>query len=90
MESKTKNRKTREQVARMVERALAFGGVSESMRGYGKITFTHEEEERCHLYTLHLALVMKTECYYRKYDSDSVSNLSKQLMMPTLNWLKEN
>jgi aminoglycoside phosphotransferase (APT) family kinase protein len=71
-------------------RALAFGGVSESMRGYGKTTFTHEEEERCHLYTLHLALVMKTECYYRKYDSDSVSNLSKQLLVPALNWLKEN
>jgi aminoglycoside phosphotransferase (APT) family kinase protein len=71
-------------------RALAFGGVSESMRGYGKTTFTHEEDERCHLYTLHLALVMKTECYYRKYDSDAVSNLSKQLMVPALNWLKEN
>jgi len=71
-------------------RTLAFGGVSESMRGYGKTTFTHEEDERSHLYTLHLALVMKTECYYRKYDSDFVSNLSKQLMVPTLNWLKEN
>lgn len=71
-------------------RALAFGGVSESMQGYGKTTFTHEEEERCHLYTLHLALVMKTECYYRNYDSDVVSNLSKQLMVPTLNWLKEH
>ena len=71
-------------------RALAFGGVSESMRGYGKTTFTHEEDERCHLYTLHLALVMKTECYYRKYDSDYVSNLSKKLMVPSLNWLKEH
>jgi hypothetical protein len=71
-------------------RALAFGGVSESMRGYGKITFTHEEDERCHLYTLHLALVMKTECYYRNYASDVVSNLSMQLMAPTLNWLKEH
>lgn len=71
-------------------RALAFGGVSESMRGYGKTTFTHEEDERCHLYTLHLALVMKTECYYRDYDSDYVSDLAKQLMMPALNWLKEN
>ncbi len=71
-------------------RALAFGGVSASMRGYGKTTFTHEEEERCHLYTLHLALVMKTECYYRNYDSDFASNLSKRLMVPTLNWLQEN
>ncbi|GER89870.1 aminoglycoside phosphotransferase [Dictyobacter vulcani] len=71
-------------------RALALGGVSESMRSYGKTTFTHEEDERCHLYTLHLALVMKTECYYRNYDSDFVSNQSKQLMVPTMNWLKEN
>jgi aminoglycoside phosphotransferase (APT) family kinase protein len=71
-------------------RALAFEGVSESMRGYGKTTFTHEEDERCHLYTLYLALVMKTECYYRKYDSDDISNLAKQLTVPTLNWLKEN
>jgi aminoglycoside phosphotransferase (APT) family kinase protein len=71
-------------------RALASGGVSESMREYGKTTFTHEEEERCHLYTLHLALVMKTECYYRNYDTDDVSNLAKQLLVPTLNWLKEN
>ncbi|HET8843813.1 MAG TPA: aminoglycoside phosphotransferase family protein [Ktedonobacteraceae bacterium] len=71
-------------------RALAFEGVSESMRGYGKTTFTHEEDKRCHLYTLYLALVMKTECYYRNYDSDFVSNVSQQLMGPTLNWLKEN
>lgn len=71
-------------------RALAFGGVSDSMRGYGKTTFTPGEEERCHLYTLHLALVMKTECYYRDYDSDYVSNLATQLLVPTLTWLKEN
>lgn len=71
-------------------RALAFGGVSESMRGYGKTAFTREEEQRCHLYTLYLALVMKTECYYRDYDSDDVSNLAKQLLAPTLNWLREN
>ena len=71
-------------------RMLAFGGVSESMRGYGKTTFTHEEDERCHLYTLHLALVMKTECYYRNYDTDDVSNLATQLIGPTLTWLKEN
>ena len=71
-------------------RALAFGGISESMRGYGKTIFTHEEGERCCLYTLHLALVMKTECYYRQYDTDYVSNLSKRLVEPALNWLKEN
>jgi aminoglycoside phosphotransferase (APT) family kinase protein len=71
-------------------RALAFGGISESMQGYGKTTFTHEEDERCHLYTLHLALVMKTECYYRNYDTDEVSKLAKKLMVPTMKWLQEN
>lgn len=71
-------------------RALAFGGVSESMKGYGKTTFTHEEDSRCHLYTLHLALVMKTECYYRHYDTDFVSNLALQLIGSTLTWLQEN
>ena len=71
-------------------RALASGGVSECMRGYGKTTFTHEEDERCYLYTLYLALVMKTECYYRQYESDFASNAATQLMGPTLNWLKEN
>ena len=71
-------------------RALAFGGISESMRAYGKTTFTPEEDERCHLYTLHLALVMKTECYYRHYDSDYVSNLATQLLAPTMTWLQEN
>jgi aminoglycoside phosphotransferase (APT) family kinase protein len=71
-------------------RALAFGGGADSLQGYGKTTFTPEEDARCHLYTLHLALVMKTECYYRNYDSDDVSNLAMQLMEPTLNWLKEN
>lgn len=71
-------------------RALAWGGVSESMKGYGKTTFTHEEEERCHLYTLHLALVMKTECYYRNYDTDDVSNLALQMIAPTVKWLQEN
>jgi aminoglycoside phosphotransferase (APT) family kinase protein len=71
-------------------RALAFGGISESMRGYGKTTFTHEEDERCHLYTLHLALVMRTECYYRDYDTDEVSNLSKRMVASTMKWLQEN
>lgn len=71
-------------------RALAFGGVSECMRGYGKTAFTREEDERCHLYTLYLALVMKIECYYRQYESDFASNAATQLMVPTLNWLKEN
>ncbi len=71
-------------------RALAFGGVSESLKGYGKTTFTHEEDERCYLYTLHLALVMKTECYYRNYDTDFVSNLGLQLIASSMKWLQEH
>ena len=71
-------------------RVLAFEGVSESLRGYGKTTFTHAEDVRCHLYTLHLALVMKTECYYRNYDTDEVARLAMMLLVPALTWLREN
>ncbi|MFN8530271.1 MAG: phosphotransferase [Anaerolineae bacterium] len=71
-------------------RSLAFEGVSESMRAYGKTTFTHDEDVRCHLYTLHLALVMKTEGYYRNYDTDEVSNIAGMLLVPALQWLQEN
>lgn len=71
-------------------RALAFGGVSDSMRGYGKTSFTHAEDVRCHLYTLHLALVMKTECYYRNYDTDEVAQMASGLLVPAMQWLKEN
>ncbi len=72
-------------------RPLSFGaGVTDSMRGYGKTSFTFAEEQRCHLYSLHLALVMNTECYYRHYDTDSVYNISKQLMGASMEWLKAN
>ena len=71
-------------------RTLAFGGVNDYLRGYGKTTFTHNEDVRNHLYTLHLALIMKTECYYRNYGTDEVSNLAKMFLLPTVAWLKEN
>ena len=71
-------------------RALSWGSVSENMRGYGKTTFVHEELESCHLYTLHLALVMKTECYDRNYDTDEVSGMAMNLMAPAMKWLQEN
>jgi aminoglycoside phosphotransferase (APT) family kinase protein len=71
-------------------RAMAFGGSLESLKGYGKTTFTLEEEVRNHLYTLHLALVMKTEGYYRHYDTDEVANLSTMFMIPAVIWLQEN
>ncbi len=71
-------------------RTLDFEGVSESMRGYGKTRFTHAEVERCRLYTLLLALVMKTECTYRQYQTDYVSKLATQMLVPTMTWLAEN
>lgn len=71
-------------------RALAFGGVTDSLRGYGKTEFTHEEDVRNHLYTMHLALVVRTECYYRHYGTDEVSNMGKLMMIPAMTWLMEN
>jgi aminoglycoside phosphotransferase (APT) family kinase protein len=58
------------------------------LRGYGKTAFTSDEERRSHLYTLHLALAMNTECFYRDYDTDSVYNFSKGLLASTMEWLK--
>ncbi len=71
-------------------RPLFGDGINGYLRGYGKTSFTHEEEQRKHLYTLHLALVAKTEGYYRHYDTDDVSNWAMSLMVPTMKWLQEN
>jgi aminoglycoside phosphotransferase (APT) family kinase protein len=68
-----------------------FGeGVNGYMRGYGKTSFTLDEQERCHLYTLHLGLVMKTEDYYRHYDTDDVANWGIMLVTASLKWLQGN
>lgn len=64
--------------------------VTASMRGYGKTSFTAAEEQRNHLYALHLALVMHTECFYRNYDTDGVFNFSRQYLGATMEWLKAN
>ncbi len=71
-------------------RPFSGEGISDSLRGYGKTTFTFAEDQRNHLYTLHLALVMYTECFYRNYDSDFAFNLAKQLLDATMDWLKSN
>lgn len=72
-------------------RALSFGqGVTDAMRGYGKTTFTFTEEQRCYLYTLHLGLIMNTECYYRNYDTDEIFNASKGIINAAMQWLKAN
>ncbi len=67
-----------------------FGEENAYLRGYGKTTFSHNEERRNHLYTLHLALVAKTEGYYRHYDTDDVANWAMGMMVPTMQWLQEN
>ncbi len=71
-------------------RALAWGGVTDALRSYGKVSFTHAEDVRNHLYTLHLALVMKTEDYYRHYDTQEVSNMGKAMILQSVTWLREN
>ncbi len=69
-----------------------FGGdrVSDSLRGYGKTAFTPAEEQRNQLYSLHLGLVMNTECYYRNYDTDDIFNFSRQYIGATMDWLEAN
>jgi aminoglycoside phosphotransferase (APT) family kinase protein len=72
-------------------RALFFGGgITPSLRGYGKTAFTFAEEQRSYLYVLHLALVMNIEHYYRNYDTDSVLNMSRQFIGQAMQWLKAN
>lgn len=72
-------------------RSLFFGpGVTPSLHGYGKTAFTFREDQRNYLYSLHLALVMNTECYYRNYDTDEVFNISKQFITLAMQWLQAN
>lgn len=70
-------------------RPLAFGELPESLIGYGKTTFTSEEDGRNHLYTLLLALVMVSECYYRDYDTDEVRNFALKLLNTAVNALRD-
>jgi aminoglycoside phosphotransferase (APT) family kinase protein len=59
-------------------------GTANVLRGYGRGALTSDEERRSRLYTLHLALVMCTECAYRSYDTDFVYKLSRGLIASTL------
>ena len=67
-----------------------FGAGDQSLHGYGKTEFTAAEEQRKHLYALHLALVMHVECYYRHYDTDDIFNYSRQYIADTMAWLVAN
>lgn len=71
-------------------RELFGAGVTHAMRGYGKTIFTFAEEQRKQLYSLHLALTMNIECYYRNYDTDDIFNLSRQLIGAAMMWLQAN
>lgn len=72
-------------------RATFFGqGITPSLKGYGKTSFTFAEEQRNYLYSLHLALVMNTECFYRNYDTDSIFNMSKMFLSTAMEWLNAN
>jgi aminoglycoside phosphotransferase (APT) family kinase protein len=71
-------------------RQFGNSAITDSMRGYGKTTFTHAEEVRNHLYALHLGLVMHTECFYRNYDTQEIFNFSRQYIKATMEWLKAN
>ena len=72
-------------------RAVFFGqGITNSLKGYGKTAFTFAEQERNYLYSLHLALVMHTECFYRNYDTDEIFNISKAFIGGAMEGLKAN
>ena len=71
-------------------RSLFGPGGVDAQAGYGKTTFTAAEQVRCQLYSLHLALVMNTECYYRNYDTDDIFNFSRQYLAETMAWLQAN
>jgi aminoglycoside phosphotransferase (APT) family kinase protein len=71
-------------------RQFGNSAITNSMRGYGKTTFTFAEEVRNHLYALHLGLVMHTECFYRNYATDDIFNFSRQYIDMTMEWLQTN
>jgi aminoglycoside phosphotransferase (APT) family kinase protein len=71
-------------------RQFGDGGITDSMRGYGKTAFTLAEEQRNHLYALHLGLVMHTECFFRNYDTPHIFNVSRQYIGANMEWLNAN
>jgi len=69
-------------------RTLSWDGVNDALRGYGRTEFSDAELVRNRLYTLHLALVMHTECFYRLYPDDEVLNGSRRMLVENLDWLE--
>lgn len=68
-------------------RTFLEDGISDRIRGMGKTSFTDAEETRNMLYSLHLALVMHVECFYRNYDTDDIFNFSRMYLKKTMEWL---
>jgi aminoglycoside phosphotransferase (APT) family kinase protein len=71
-------------------RHLSWTGVTDGMRGYGRSEFSDAELVRNRLYTLHLALVMNTECYYRHYPDDKILAGSRDMLAKSLDWLESH
>jgi len=69
-------------------RHLSWSGVTDAMRGYGRTEFSDAELVRNRLYTMHLALVMHTECFYRRYPDDRILEGSRDLLAKSLAWLE--
>jgi aminoglycoside phosphotransferase (APT) family kinase protein len=65
-------------------------GITNAMRGYGKTSLTHVEEQRDKLNALHLALTMCTECYYRNYEGDDIFRLAHAWIRTAMGWLQAN
>ncbi|MEE4193971.1 MAG: aminoglycoside phosphotransferase family protein [Anaerolineae bacterium] len=71
-------------------RTLFKHGITDRVRGMGKTSFTPAEEQRNQLYSLHLALVMHVECFYRNYDTDDIFNFSRMYLRKTMEWLQDH
>lgn len=69
-------------------RHLSWTGVTDAMRGYGRTGFSDTELVRNRLYTMHLALVMHTECFYRHYPDGEVLEASRDMLVKNLDWLE--
>ncbi len=69
-------------------RPLSWSGPTEAMRGYGKTDFSAAETRRCRLYSLHLGLVMRTECAFRDYPGDAIRRQALGMIETNLAWLE--
>jgi aminoglycoside phosphotransferase (APT) family kinase protein len=69
-------------------RPIYGDGIANVLRGYGRGPLDAGEERRSQLYTLHLALVLCTECSFRSYDTDAVYTFAKGFVASALDALQ--